>query len=1305
MATQGSFKHTSKYAATATKYGTREDGDEADPSKNTSGVWDGFKERGPTARKNARLGDREKLLDKDYMAEMRKKREQSNSVMTQVRGCYDGTNRTLPISTTHVFPNARFPEIWEPLNSRITCLTHRFSHPLSKPKQAAVLCVAVACVWLAVMAFKTWGGGLPSPINWNFNSPAAPKVDANSTPVATADDDESERSVKSAFVDQFDPDHKELPKAPPPPNAPPMEEQSPENQQRMDDAKEKRATANAARNDLLSGIEDLVTKQKTRILSDAAIAGVLVKEVEADITAASAQDACAQFFTKMHVDASLATCEVSVAETSEGGKSYVEDDFEPEEAKMAKSGVQEANIDVKEDPEGADAKIEKKTSSAPTKKAQAAAPVPQAPTKASVAQRQKDKELEDTKKQLEELKKLLEEKEANEKEHSEAASYEDELAANAKSAPSEAKEDTAPYEDRLERSAETGEDPEERTDGLPTEMDKAAMQAEMEALKQDLGELDLDDDASSELTVDDADDTSSYEEKLAQSAETGEDLEEREDGLPTEMDKAAMQAEMDALKEDLDLEASLGDLTLEEAAAATKGADLGLRGRGGVKSAAARLGANADNATTVDTKVEAVDTNATEVETKGDDEAEAPSTSAAKGDDEAEAPSASAAKGADEAEAPSESANDETESSKDDDAEAPSDDDSKSYMDAYEDELRESVSEEEEKQATVASTEDTDAYVDFVVSVMLTPTDFPEGVLDAAVSALSASGVPIEANDEKPTEALAHLDGVDGDKLQELLKDAKEAAEAEAAILYPPPPSPNPPPPAPFYPTAHAPPATPWPPEPPDAPRSPPPAPRPPPPPPPIDKDAAMATMFSHAPPPLDEKAARSTLFAVTGEEEEKKEKVEEEEVEVVEEDEVEEAYSAMDDAPEIEEENDEAYAGMDEMDDIDDEIVEVEEKEEEEEEEEEEADNVEDDSVEEVEELAEPPEPKVEDEDQLWWYKQQGKGGEDTKVKEETVEDEKPTETKSSSHTSKKSTTEKKSEPAGWWEEEADAAESSKKVESAKKEKEKEEEEEAFEKLFAANPSLQGDGEEEFDVDEEDVDDVEETVSDVDSEEDSVDYAYDSMDPEQKQREREEAAAEAKHLSGSKAPETKASKTSSTATKTDKSASMGSAKKRSKKSKASTGEKFSTSSGVTYDVYESANALHQSKHPSPPMLYPSPPPPEPPDYSDVYEAATLAMTTGVGVKTQGDAQMKLIANEILLMENEIGVNKFNHLFEAYSQPAVVAGKATEKDVDETEELDELEKDELEKQKRDQAKIEAYKKKSAKRHVRRYGPK
>ena len=87
MATQGSFKHTSKYAATATKYGTRE-GEEGDPSSTKEpGVWDGFKAdvRAPRTRKNSRLGDREKLLDKDYMAEMRRRREQSNSIVTQVR--------------------------------------------------------------------------------------------------------------------------------------------------------------------------------------------------------------------------------------------------------------------------------------------------------------------------------------------------------------------------------------------------------------------------------------------------------------------------------------------------------------------------------------------------------------------------------------------------------------------------------------------------------------------------------------------------------------------------------------------------------------------------------------------------------------------------------------------------------------------------------------------------------------------------------------------------------------------------------------------------------------------------------------------------------------------------------------------------------------------------------------------------------------------------------------------------------------------------------------------------------------------
>ena len=88
--------------------------------------------------------------------------------------------------------------------------------------------------------------------------------------------------------------------------------------------------------------------------SDAAIAGVAAKHVEADITAADEREACAQFFTKMHVDPSSAFCEVSRAETDEGGKSYVQD-LEPEEAKMAKGDVEEANMDaVEEEAEGAE---------------------------------------------------------------------------------------------------------------------------------------------------------------------------------------------------------------------------------------------------------------------------------------------------------------------------------------------------------------------------------------------------------------------------------------------------------------------------------------------------------------------------------------------------------------------------------------------------------------------------------------------------------------------------------------------------------------------------------------------------------------------------------------------------------------------------------------------------------------------------------------------------------------------------------------------------------------------------------------
>ena len=1278
MSSTGSFKHTSKYAATATKYGTREDETGApEASEKPAGVWDGFgdAERSVRARKGARLGDREKLLDKDYMAEMRKKREHRNGVMTQVRRREGGGGRRSP------HPRARFrgdlshPPPRSPSLSQVVLIPWAVipdpvSPPFKPPSQAAVLCVAVTCVWLAVMAYKTWGGDLPRPLNWSFNSPSARSTSA---PVASEDGDDR-HVVKSAFVDTFDPDRKELPKATSPPPAAPAVAQSVENQARMDDAIAKRATATHARDDLLNAIDDPVVKRKTRIASDAAIAGVAVKTVEADIAAASEQDACAQFFLKMHVDAALATCEVAVAESNEGGKSYVTE-LEPTEARMAKADAEEADVGVKEDAAGADDAVEFELSAAAPKQASSAPVAKAVPTKASVAQRQKDKELDETKKELEKLKLQLEARETNEREHSEAASYEDEL---------EHKAARAIHAPAIDEGASPG--------------------------------------------------TMSYEDKLASSVETGEDPETRTDGLPTEMEKAAMRAEMEALKQDLFFDESAG-----ATAATTKSAAARARLGGHATKLEVKETKGVDNATKVPVKVDAkVVANATKSEVEVDAEVAANATTVDK-----KTAGAPAVDDTPDAEAPSNDhesskhASSKHSSSKPSfAAEAPSaeDDEARKFLDAYEDELRESVSVEDEKPATVASTDNADVYVDFVVSVTLTPTDFPEGVLDAAVASLVAAGVPCEATDTKPGDVLAKMDKlIDNDKLQTLLKDATEAADAESAILYPPPPSPYPPPPAPFYPTAHAPPAAPWPPEPPSAPKSPPPTPRPPPPPPPIDAGVAMAAMFGHAPPPpLDDAKARSALFAVTGDDDasEKKEKQEVETKQTKMDDEVEdEAYSEMDNVDteeeaeeEAEEEDTEADSAMDDaveeeaeeedtetdstysdMDDVEDAFLEEEDAEEdavldEAEDEAEEFQTLAEDETEEFQTLAEEEkEAKGEGEDQLWWYTQQGNGVKNAKTPAERPSA-KAFSVKKNEETRDSSATEKNT-PKAWWDVEASSTETevtAPKKASEKKTKATDAEDSAFEKLFAANPSLVGDGGEKA---AETTGETEKTKKQegylkrkkgvvskghvsaekqdqaVDKEED---YAYDALDPATHARERAEAAGEAKHdLSSSAAKghhvmnSASSARSSSHRSSTAKTtvAETGAARRtsgrksssgsprRNERKKDRHGKKqssnFATSSGVTYDVYESANALHVSKHPAPPMMYPSPPPPEPPDYSDVYEAATLAMTSGVGVKTEGDAAMKRIANEILLMENEIGVNKFNHLFEAYSQPAV----------------------------------------------------
>ena len=103
-----------------------------------------------------------------------------------------------------------------------------------------MLFVAVACVWLAVVAYRTWGGDLPQPLHWSFSTPSSDgREGAVTAPVASADASENDaetRSIRSSFVDAFDPDRAELPKFPPPPNAPPAVAQSPENQARIDAA-------------------------------------------------------------------------------------------------------------------------------------------------------------------------------------------------------------------------------------------------------------------------------------------------------------------------------------------------------------------------------------------------------------------------------------------------------------------------------------------------------------------------------------------------------------------------------------------------------------------------------------------------------------------------------------------------------------------------------------------------------------------------------------------------------------------------------------------------------------------------------------------------------------------------------------------------------------------------------------------------------------------------------------------------------------------------------------------------------------
>jgi hypothetical protein len=132
--TSGSFRHTSKYSATASKYGIG--GAPVTAAKGSSGggskMWDGFK-KGETEvdRKQQSAGaggepdggggrgggEKDGLLEKDYIAEARHKSERFQACLTQVRRCkkkvFSDTKLTLG-----------------------ECFTCRGSRPLSLPSRS-----------------------------------------------------------------------------------------------------------------------------------------------------------------------------------------------------------------------------------------------------------------------------------------------------------------------------------------------------------------------------------------------------------------------------------------------------------------------------------------------------------------------------------------------------------------------------------------------------------------------------------------------------------------------------------------------------------------------------------------------------------------------------------------------------------------------------------------------------------------------------------------------------------------------------------------------------------------------------------------------------------------------------------------------------------------------------------------------------------------------------------------------------------------------------------------------------------------
>ena len=100
MISKAAFKHSNRYAATASKYESvieRPVGPPRGPSKssgksggNKPGPWDGVKpDAKSSGKRRERNEEKNSLLEKDYLAEAREKRERTSSIIGNVRARED----------------------------------------------------------------------------------------------------------------------------------------------------------------------------------------------------------------------------------------------------------------------------------------------------------------------------------------------------------------------------------------------------------------------------------------------------------------------------------------------------------------------------------------------------------------------------------------------------------------------------------------------------------------------------------------------------------------------------------------------------------------------------------------------------------------------------------------------------------------------------------------------------------------------------------------------------------------------------------------------------------------------------------------------------------------------------------------------------------------------------------------------------------------------------------------------------------------------------------------------------------------